>query len=123
MGASRRLDVLIVDDDPAIRRQLRGVLEDEGHAVADAESGERALETLAQRRFDAVLLDLNMPGLPGLDALSRIREAAPDTAVLVVTGESTVDNALKAGQRGAYDFIVKPLKRKYQAAAKEAAQA
>ncbi len=108
MSGSRRLDVLIVDDDPAIRRQLRGVLEDEGHAVADAESGDRALELLEERRFDAVLLDLNMPGLPGLDALSRIRESAPDTAVLVVTGESTLDNALQAGRRGAFDFIVKP---------------
>jgi DNA-binding NtrC family response regulator len=108
MSDGRRLDVLIVDDDPAIRRMMRGVLEDEGHAVVEAEDGERALEALAGQRVDVVLLDLNMPGLPGLEALTRIRETAPDTAVLVVTGESTIENALKAGQRGAFDFIVKP---------------
>jgi DNA-binding NtrC family response regulator len=108
MNAEARLDVLIVDDDPAIRRQLRGVLEDEGHSVAEADGGDRALETLAERRFHVVLLDLQMPGLHGLDALERIREEAPDVAVIVVTGESTLDYALKAGQRGAFDFVVKP---------------
>ncbi len=108
MSDSRRLDVLIVDDDPAIRRQLRGVLEDEGHEVAEADGGDRALELLDERRFDAVLLDLQMPGMHGLDLLVRIRECAPDTAILVVTGASTLEHALKAGQRGAFDFIEKP---------------
>ncbi len=108
MSPTRRLDVLIVDDDPAIRRQLRGVLEDEGHAVTEAESGDLALEALEKRRFDVALLDLQMPGMHGLDALDCMHERAPGTAVIVVTGESTLENALKAGQRHAFDFIEKP---------------
>ena len=100
--------VLTVDDDPAIRSQLRGVLEDEGHEVGEAAHAQQAYEALDKRRWDAVLLDLSMPGEHGLDALVRIREQAPDTAVIVVSGESTILNAVKAGQRGAFDFVAKP---------------
>jgi len=103
------LEILVVDDDETIRRQLRGVLEDEGHRVSEAESGDRAVELLAEKQADAVLLDLNMRGMHGLDALTRIREMAPDTAVIVVTGEKTTENAFKAAQRGAFDFIEKPV--------------
>ncbi len=108
MSERVRSNVLIVDDDAAIRRQLRGVLEDEGHTVTEAPDADRAYTALEQQRFDAVLLDLRMPGTHGLDALVRIREQAPDTAVVIVSGEGTVDNAVKAGQRGAFDFVVKP---------------
>jgi len=100
--------VLTVDDDPAIRSQLRGVLEDEGHEVGEAANAQQAYDALEKRRWDAVLLDLSMPGEHGLDALVRIREHAPDTAVIVVSGESTILNAVKAGQRGAFDFVAKP---------------
>ena len=105
---SARLEVLVVDDDGAIRDSLRRVLEHAGHDVTEAETGDRAIELLEGRRMDAVLLDLNMPGISGLDALTRIRELAPDTAVIVVTGEATIANAMKAGQTGAFDFIEKP---------------
>ena len=108
MAEQESFAVLTVDDDPAIRRQLRGVLEDEGHVVGEAADAQGAYEALEKRRWDAVLLDLSMPGEHGLDALVRIREQAPDTAVLVVSGESTIDNAVKAGQRGAFDFVAKP---------------
>jgi two-component system nitrogen regulation response regulator NtrX len=105
-----RLRVLIVDDDAAIRRQLRGVLEDEQHEVLESPDAMHAYQTLARERVDAVLLDLRMPGDHGLDALVRIREQAPDTAVVIVSGEGTVEHALKAGQRGAFDFIEKPVR-------------
>jgi DNA-binding NtrC family response regulator len=108
MSARNRLDVLVVDDDPAIREALRAVLEHAGHGVHEAEGADMALEALDGKRFDVVLLDLAMPGMNGLDALTRIRELAPDTAVIVVSGEATVANAIKAGQRGAFDFIEKP---------------
>jgi len=101
--------VLTVDDDPRIRRTLRGVLEDEGHETGEAANASEAYEALEKRRWDAVLLDLTMPGEHGLDALVRIREQAPDTAVIVVSGESTLENAVKAGQRGAFDFVPKPI--------------
>ncbi|MBI3539571.1 MAG: sigma-54-dependent Fis family transcriptional regulator [Candidatus Eisenbacteria bacterium] len=108
MSATNRLDVLVVDDDAAIRRQLRGVLEDEGHLVTEAGDAEQALELLEARRMDVVLLDIHLPGESGLDALVKIRELAPDTGVIMVSGESTLANAMRAGQRGAYDFIEKP---------------
>src|SRR5205809_3631858 len=108
MSATASLDVLVVDDDPAIRGSLRQVLEHAGHSVSEAATGDRALEMLEASPVDAVLLDINMPGIDGLDALVRIREMAPDTGVIVVSGEASIANAIKAGQRGAYDFIVKP---------------
>ncbi len=105
---AKRLDVLVVDDDPAIRDALRQVLEHAGHDVVEADTGERALELLEARPMDVVLLDLAMPGMHGLDALERLRELAPDLGVIIVSGEATIANAIKAGQRGAYDFIEKP---------------
>jgi two-component system nitrogen regulation response regulator NtrX len=101
--------VLTVDDDARIRRTLRGVLEDEGHETGEAANAGEAYAALERQRWDAVLLDLTMPGEHGLDALVKIRELAPDTAVIVVSGESTLENAVKAGQRGAFDFVPKPI--------------
>jgi len=108
--AGAQFAVLTVDDDPAIRRTLRAVLEDEGHETGEAGNAKEAYVALEQRRWDAVLLDLTMPGEHGLDALLRIREQSPDTAVVVVSGESTLENAVKAGQRGAFDFVAKPIR-------------
>jgi two-component system nitrogen regulation response regulator NtrX len=109
MPERERFAVLTVDDDARIRRTLRGVLEDEGHETGEAANASEAYEALEKRRWDVVLLDLTMPGEHGLDALLRIREQSPDTAVIVVSGESTLENAVKAGQRGAFDFVPKPI--------------
>ena len=110
MVERERFTVLMVDDDSAIRRQLRGVLEDEGHTTAEAATAADAYAALERQRFDVVLLDIRMPGESGLDALMRIRELAPDTAVIMVSGEGSIENAIKAGQRGAFDFIEKPIR-------------
>ncbi|HEY6196283.1 MAG TPA: sigma-54 dependent transcriptional regulator [Candidatus Eisenbacteria bacterium] len=110
MAERERFAVLTVDDDPAVRRTLRAVLEDEGHETGEAGNAGEAYAALEKRRWDAVLLDLTMPGEHGLDALIRIREHSPDTAVIVVSGESTLENAVKAGQRGAFDFVPKPIR-------------
>ena len=109
MTAKNPLTVLVVDDDPDIRRTLRGVLEDEGHDVTDVGDGARALEALERRRFDVVLLDVKMPGMSGLDALAMIREAAPRTGVVMVSGEGNIATAVQALKRGAFDFIEKPV--------------
>ena len=90
--------VLTVDDDAAIRRMLRAVLEDEGHETGEAANASEAYAALDSRRWDAVLLDLTMPGEHGLDALIRIREQSPETAVIIVSGESTIENAVKIGR-------------------------
>src|SRR5262245_28124206 len=108
MAEREKFAVLTVDDDARIRRQLCGVLADEGHETGEAANAKDAYEALERRRWDAVLLDLTMPGEHGLDALVKIREHSPDTAVIVVSGESTLENAVRAGQRGAFDFVAKP---------------
>jgi len=109
MSPRGKLEVLLVDDDPRIRSALRGVLEDEGHTVGEAPDGAQALAALENRQFDAVLLDVNMPGMSGLDALVSIREMAPSTGVIMVSGEGTIATAVQALKRGAFDFIEKPV--------------
>ena len=108
MSTEERLEILVVDDDPAIRGALRRALEGAGHAVQEAADATEGLARLDPRATDVVLLDIHLPGLDGLDALERFREQAPVTAVIMVTGEATLANAMRAGQRGAYDFIEKP---------------
>jgi two-component system, NtrC family, nitrogen regulation response regulator NtrX len=109
MSQRGRLDVLLVDDDARIRGTLRGVLEDEGHAVVEAPDGPQAIAALEGKQFDAVLLDVNMPGLSGLETLTTIREMAPSTGVIMVSGEGTIATAVQALKRGAFDFIEKPV--------------
>ncbi|HEY1264285.1 MAG TPA: sigma-54 dependent transcriptional regulator [Terriglobales bacterium] len=102
-------DILIVDDESSIRQSLAGALEDEGYSAAVAESGEACLEQLRKRPFDVVLLDVWLPGLDGLDTLDRIRglENAPE--VIMISGHGTIETAVRATKRGAYDFLEKPL--------------
>ena len=109
MTAKMALNVLVVDDDPEIRRMLRGVLEDEGHQVTEATDGGRALEAVESRRFDVVLLDVKMPGKGGLEVLTAMREASPQAGIVMVSGEGTISTAVTALKRGAFDFIEKPV--------------
>ncbi len=103
--------VLIVDDEPGIRESLTGVLEDEGFTAESAPSGEACLEALGRSRFDLVLLDIWLPGIDGLDTLARIEEiaSADRPAVVVISGHGSVEAAVKATKRGAFDFLEKPL--------------
>ncbi len=110
MSATPRIEVLVVDDDEAVRRAVRGVLEDAGCRISEAGDAERALDLIDERRFDAIVLDLGLPGMHGLDALTRFRERSPDTGVVILTGEGTVERARQAFKSGAHDFLEKPLK-------------
>ncbi len=103
--------VLIVDDEPAIRQTLAGVLGDEGYATQAVDSGEAALEELRRHSYDAVLVDIWLTGMDGLETLARIQEIAPSErpAVIVISGHGSVDAAVKATKLGAYDFLEKPL--------------
>jgi len=109
MNAKRRLNILLVDDDEDIRTHLGGELEDEGHEVTGASDARAALDALEDGHFDAVLLDINMPGMSGLDALPLIRETSPGTGIVILSGEGSVANAVAALKRGAFDFIEKPV--------------
>jgi two-component system, NtrC family, nitrogen regulation response regulator NtrX len=103
--------VLVVDDDPGIRDALRMILEYEGYQVTTAADGKSALTSLDSERVDAVLLDIKMPGMDGLETLDRIaeREAAPP--VLMISGHGDIATAVEATRRGAVDFLEKPPER------------
>lgn len=103
--------VLVVDDEPGIRDSLSGVLEDEGYEVESVGSGEACLTKLAERAFDAVLLDVWLPGIDGMETLIRIQEIphADRPMVIMISGHGTIETAVRATKLGAYDFVEKPL--------------
>jgi two-component system, NtrC family, nitrogen regulation response regulator NtrX len=103
--------VLIVDDEVNIRQSLRGVLSDENYQCTTVSSGEECLDALAREAFEAVLLDIWLPGMDGLAALSRIQELPIDTrpAVIMISGHGNIETAVKATKLGAFDFVEKPL--------------
>jgi len=103
--------VLIVDDEASIRDSLRMILEFEGYRVEEANGGREALVRLGKRTPDAVLLDIKMPEMDGLDVLTAFRERGYDMPVVIITGHGDVSTAVEATRRGAYDFFEKPLER------------
>src|SRR2546426_7942705 len=106
--ASRSGTVLIIDDEAAIRESLETLLELEGYAVESASSGEEGLARLGDGSFDLVLLDLALPDRNGIDVLAEIRSHDPNLPVIVITAYGTVENAVKAMQFGAANFVQKP---------------
>jgi DNA-binding NtrC family response regulator len=102
------LNLLIIDDERSIREACREVAQSLGFSAQIADSAEQAYRTLDLQSFDAVLLDLRLPGAGGLDALRRIKERRPEAVVIVVTGYGTVQSAVQAMKNGAYDYVTKP---------------
>ena len=100
--------ILVVDDEPAIRRALRPPLMELGFQVAEASRGEEALLLLRANPYDAVLLDVNMPGIGGIETLRRIRSFAPRLPVLVLTVRDQEEDKVEALELGADDYITKP---------------
>jgi DNA-binding response OmpR family regulator len=100
---------LIVDDEPNVRLVFRTALESAGYAVAEAADGPAALELIRKRPFDAVLLDLRMPGLDGLTALRTLREEGVGVPVVVVTAHGNTSDVVAAMRLGAADFVPKPV--------------
>jgi serine phosphatase RsbU (regulator of sigma subunit) len=101
--------VLIIDDDKYVRRAFRRELERGGVHVLEAEDGASGLRSFRERVPSAVVLDLRMPGLDGLDVLSSLVEESPETPVVVVSGEGTMTDVVEALRRGAWDFVSKPV--------------
>jgi two-component system, NtrC family, nitrogen regulation response regulator NtrX len=101
--------ILIVDDEPGIRKSLRGVFEDEGFEVVAVSSGEECLRALDTRLYNCVLLDVWLPGIDGLETLEKLRASYPDIAVIMVSGHGKIETAVRATKLGAFDFIEKPL--------------
>jgi len=101
--------IMIVDDEQPIRESLQGLFEDEGYLVVCAASGEEAMARLRKQSVDCVLLDIWMPGIDGLETLSRMLQQDADLPVIMMSGHATIDTAVKATRKGAFDFVEKPL--------------
>jgi len=101
--------VLVVDDEPVIRDTLAEYLTQEGFLVTPCGTGEEALEIAPSRRFDVALCDVQLPGIDGIELLDRLLKISPDLFVLLITAYGTVENAVEAFQRGAHDYLMKPI--------------
>ena len=100
--------ILLVDDESAIRRALRPPLIELGFQVADVSRGEEALQTLRSGAFDVVLLDVNMPGIGGLETLRRMRALAPRLPIIMLTVRDAEEEKVEALELGADDYVTKP---------------
>jgi two-component system KDP operon response regulator KdpE len=100
--------ILVIDDEPAIRRALRSPLVELGFEVTEASRGEKALQLLRAESFDAVLLDVNMPGIGGIETLRRIRMFAPRLPILMLTVRDGEEEKVHALEMGADDYVTKP---------------
>jgi two-component system, OmpR family, KDP operon response regulator KdpE len=100
--------ILVVDDEASIRQALRVTLGKIGFDVAEASTGEEALELVHREHYDAVLLDMNMPGMGGMAACREIRRVAPGLPILMVTIRDNQDDKVEALESGADDYVTKP---------------
>ena len=104
----RQVNILVIDDQESMRDSCQQTLSRSGYYVETAENGKKGLEILKKKAYDLVILDLKMPGLNGLEVLEKIKEDDPEIVVFVITGHSTIESAVEAMKKGAYDFIPKP---------------
>jgi len=103
------MQILLIDDERAIRRALKEILEFENCQVEEAESGSQALQILGQKTFDLIFSDIKMPQMDGIELLEQIKKIGIDTPVVMISGHGTVETAVGAIKLGAFDFIEKPL--------------
>ena len=104
------LRILFADDEAHLRDLMTMELPRIGHEVTACPDGIAAVKALEKGTFDVALLDIKMPGLTGIEVLARIKQASPDTAVIIMTGHATVDTAVQALRLGAFDYLTKPCK-------------
>lgn len=101
--------ILIIDDERPIRSVLREIFENEKFKVDDAENGKIGLDLALKNKYDVILCDIKMPEMDGLEVLQKLQENAIETPIIMISGHGTIDTAVEALQKGAYDFIQKPL--------------
>ena len=100
--------ILIIDDEKAIRNTLREILEYESYEVDEASNGAEGLEKLANDDYEAVLCDVKMPKMDGIEVLTKAKEIDDDIPFIMISGNGTIETAVEATKKGAYDFISKP---------------
>lgn len=100
--------ILIVDDEKSIRKTLREILEYEKYQVDEAADGQEGWKKIQENTYDAVLLDIKMPKMDGMELLAKAQEESPDMPIIMISGHGTIDTAVDAVKGGAFDFISKP---------------
>lgn len=100
--------ILIIDDEESVTASLKEILEQEGYVVRTVSSSQKALRSLTEEPFDLVLTDLVTEGINGLDLIDEIKQKSPQTIVIIITGYASLDSAIEALRRGAYDYLTKP---------------
>ncbi len=100
--------ILIIDDEKAIRKTLTEILSYEGYKIEEASDGEEGLKKFKEKNYDVVLCDIKMPKLDGIEFLDKAREINPDIPVIMISGHGTIETAVEAVKKGAYDYIAKP---------------
>src|SRR5512143_2401697 len=103
--------ILIVDDEKGQREILRAILGKEGYRIADVPGGREALARLGEEEFDLILTDLKMQGMSGLELMEQVLAADPQQCIVMMTAHGTVDSAVEAMKKGAFDYLEKPLER------------
>ncbi len=107
----KKSTILLIDDDDSLRRVIEFSLAEAGHKVVTAASGEEGLRLFESGSFDAVVTDITMPGLGGMDVLAKVRVKDPDLPVIMITAYGTIESAVQAMKEGAFDYITKPFNR------------
>jgi len=107
--AKGKANILVVDDESAMRLLVTSILRDEGHDVTAAANGEEALQLIERRHYHLIISDLKMPGMSGVDLLERVKQEDPETAVILLTAFGTVEGAVEAMRKGAEHYLLKPL--------------
>jgi two-component system nitrogen regulation response regulator NtrX len=100
--------ILIIDDERGIRSTLKEILEYENYTVDQAEDGEKGIDLLGKTKYDVVLCDIKMPKMDGIEVLEKAQELAPDVPFIMISAHGTIETAVEATKKGAYDFLVKP---------------
>lgn len=101
-------EILIIDDERAIRKTLSEILSFEGYKVTEAEDGEKGWEIFNQKNFDVVLCDIKMPKMDGIEFLTKAEESNKDTPIIMISGHGNIETAVDAVKKGAFDYISKP---------------
>jgi two-component system NtrC family response regulator len=107
----KKPSILLIDDDDSLRRVMEFSLVEAGYTVRAASSGENGLRLFEQEVCDAVVTDITMPGMSGMEVLARIREKDEQVPVIVITAYGTIESAVEAMKKWAFDYITKPFNR------------
>jgi DNA-binding NtrC family response regulator len=105
----KKTNVLVVDDEPSIRKVLKAILEEKGHNVETAENGKEAIRKSKSRFYNLSLIDIRLPDMEGVKLLTKMKETTPKMAKIMITGYPSLQNAVEALNKGADAYIIKPL--------------